>query len=225
MIAKARAYLGSEAALNAVTSVHYIGSMQAPNSSDPSKPIPVTLDIIFQAPYRQRTVRTAPTLIDTSALDGYDAWHRVQDPKDASKWRMQILVPEEIKRQRAIVWENLAFYRGLEKEGGTVRDEGTVTVAGVLCRKLAFVHSDAIIFYRYFDEVSGRLVQTETEAGSVIREQGEVMVNGIRFPRMIVNSLKDADGKEQTVTITFDRITVNEQFPASIFAIPSFSGP
>ena len=77
MVAKARAYLGPESALNAVKSVHYVGSVLAPNPADPAKLVPVSLDIIFQAPYRQRTVRTIATMVDTSALDGYDGWHRV----------------------------------------------------------------------------------------------------------------------------------------------------
>ena len=136
---------------------------------------------------------------------------------------MQLLPTDQIRRQRAIAWENLAFFRGLEREGGKVLDQGPVTIAGAACRKLAFVHADNIIFYRYFDDGSGRLVLTETESGSAIREQGEIMVSGIRFPKIIVNTLKGADGKELTVTITFDQITVNESFPASTFAIPSFT--
>ena len=224
IIAKARAYLGSEAALGAVKSVHYTGSMLAPNSADPAKPIAVGVDIIFATPYRQRTVRTTESLVDTSALDAYDSWHRVQDSKDATRWRLQLLPTDQIKRQRAIVWENLAFYRGLERAGGTVSDLGPATIAGVACRKIAFIHAPDMIFYRYFDEASGRLVLTETENGSSIREQGEIMVNGLRFPKMIINSIKTADGKEQTVTITFDTITLNESFPASTFAIPSFTG-
>jgi outer membrane lipoprotein-sorting protein len=223
MIAKARAYLGSEAALQAVKSVHYTGSMLAPNAADATKPISVGVDIIFQAPYRQRTVRTTSSAVDTSALDDYDGWQKVQDGKDATRWRLQLLPSDQIKRQRAIVWENLAFYRGLDRAGGSVIDQGPATISGISCRKIAFIHAPDIIFYRYFAEANGRLILTETENGSSIREQGEMMVQGLRFPRKIINSIKTADGKEQTVTITFDTITVNESFPASHFAIPSFS--
>jgi len=41
---------------------------------------------------------------------------------------------------------------------------------------------------------------------------------------VIALSLKGPDGKEQMVTITFDRITVNEVFPRSTFAMPTFTG-
>lgn len=223
IIAKARAYLGPEAALTAVKSVHYTGTMVTPNAADPAKPVTTAIDIIFQAPYRQRTVRVTDKLVDTSALDAYDGWHRVQDPKNPSQWRLQLLPTDQVKRQRAIVLENLGFYRGMQPEGCQVLDQGSTTIAGVACRKIAFIHAPDIIFYRYFDETSGRLILTETENGSSIREQGEIMVGGIRFPKMIVNLAKTADGREQTITITFDTITVNETFPDNTFAIPSFT--
>jgi hypothetical protein len=223
ILAKARAYLGPEAALNAVKSVHYTGTMVTPNAADPAKPVTMGIDIIFQLPYRQRTVRTADSLVDTSALDTYDGWHRVEDSKNPGRWRMQLLPTDQVKLQRAIILENLGFYRGMEREGCKIVDQGSVALAGVACRKIAFIHAPDIIFYRYFDETSGRLILTETENGSSIREQGEIMVNGIRFPKMILNVARTADGKEQTITITFDTITVNETFPDSTFAIPSLA--
>ncbi|MEO6874588.1 MAG: hypothetical protein ABI222_07170 [Opitutaceae bacterium] len=220
VIAKARAYLGSESALNAIKSVHYVGSVLVPNAADPKKPTRMTVDIIFQAPYRQRTVRSTATVTDTTALDDFDSWHRIQDAKDPTRWKMQLLTADQIRRQRAIAWENLAFYRGLEREGGQVLDQGTVAIDGITCRKVAFVHAKDIVFYRSFDVTNGRLVQTETESGSTIREQGEIRVNGVRFPRVITNSVKDAQGKNQTITVTFDRITVNETHPESFFEVP-----
>lgn len=221
IIAKARAYLGSEEALNAVKSVHYVGSLLAPNPADATKPVPVTIDIIFQAPFQQRTVRTTDAIVDTTGLDDYDGWHRALNPKDPTQIRLQLLPSEQVKRQRAIVWENLAFYRGVEKIGGKVEDEGPATIEGIACRKIAFIHSPGIVFTRYFDEATGRLVLTETEGSNPIREQGELMAGGVRFPKMIVNSVKGADGKERQITITFEKITVNESFPASTFAIPT----
>ena len=224
IIAKARAYLGSEAALNGVKCVHYTGTIAMPNPADPAKPASLAIDIIFQAPFRQRTVRTADSLIDTIALDTYDGWHRAQDPKDPARVRLQLLSTDQVKRQRAIVQENLTFFRGLEREGGKVLDLGVTALDGVPCRKIAFIHAPDIIFFRYFDEASGRLIMSETENGSTLREQGEIRVNGIRFPKRIINSSKTSDGKEQTVTITFDSITLNESLPDSTFAIPSFTG-
>jgi hypothetical protein len=46
----------------------------------------------------------------------------------------------------------------------------------------------------------------------------------VRFPKSLVNITKDpATGRENTLTITLDKITLNESFPESIFAVPLFT--
>jgi hypothetical protein len=224
IIAKARAYVGSEEALNSVQSIHYVGSLVTPDPTDAKKMTYVAIEIILQAPYRQRTVASSDRSVEITALDTYDAWHRVQDPKDPTKWKMQLLGKNQIKRLRANTWENLAFYRGLEREGGKVVDQGAVTADGVACQKVAFIHSDDIIFYRYFDVGTGRLVMTELENGILIREQGEIRASGVRFPKAIRTTSKGPSGEDQNVTLTFDKVTVNEVFPATTFTIPPSSG-
>src|SRR5437868_32603 len=50
IIAKARARLGSEAALDAVTSVHYSGALTTSDSANPTKGTQAKIDMIFQKP-------------------------------------------------------------------------------------------------------------------------------------------------------------------------------
>ncbi|MBS0664329.1 MAG: hypothetical protein JSR48_13775 [Verrucomicrobia bacterium] len=223
IIAKARAFVGTEAALEAVKSIHYVGSFVTPDPTDAKKMTFVTIDIVVQAPYQQRIAASSDRSVETTALDGYDAWRRVQDPKDPKAWRLSIVGKDQIRRLRANTWENLAFYRGLEREGGKVVDLGRVTVDGVECQKVAFVHGANITFVRYFDVATGRLVMTEVDNGVSVREQGEIRVNGVRFPKSVVTTTQGPNGQSQTVTIAFDQITVNETFPASLFAIPSLT--
>jgi len=166
---------------------------------------------------------TSATRIEVTALDGYDGWQRVQDPADTTRWQQSLLGTEQIKRLRANTWENLSFFRGIESVGGRVEDQGQVTFEGIPCQKLAFVHAPNIIFFRYFELATGRLVYSETENGSSIREQGEVRVNGIRFPKSMTNTTKNAAGQVRSYTITFDKITVNEALPTSHFAVPALS--
>jgi hypothetical protein len=115
------------------------------------------------------------------------------------------------------------FFRGIERVGGKIEDLGPVNVDGVACQKIAFIHGPTIVFTRYFESETGRLVLTETEAGGAIREQGSVVVNGVRFPQTIITVTKAAGGKVQTVTINFEKITVNEVFPPAFFAVPALS--
>jgi outer membrane lipoprotein-sorting protein len=227
IIAKARAFLGSETALNNVKSIHYSGTLLAPDPKDATKQTRVAMEIIFQKPEQQRITITSDKEIETTALDGYEGWLRKQDATDPSKWRLTLLGTEQIKRMRANMWENLSFFRGLEKFGGRVEDQGTQTIDGVTCQKVAFIHGPNIIFYRYFDVATGKLIFTETEAGGTIREQGEMIVDGIRFPRSIITAsgAKDAKGQPPSVTINFDKITVNETIPPKEFAVPPLGRP
>jgi hypothetical protein len=135
--------------------------------------------------------------------------------------RLVVLKPDAVKRLRAQAWENLWFYRGLERQGGRVEELGTATIDGIACQKVAFIHAPNVIFYRYFDPATGRLVQTETEDGGTTREEGERVVAGVRFPKSMKMVVKSAKGGSQVVTIALENITVNEPFPAAVFRMPS----
>lgn len=221
ILSKARAYLGTEAALNNVTSIHYVGTLVTNDPSDPKKETRAAIEIIFQKPDEQRVTTTSDKTIETTALDGYDGWMRVTSVADPSKWQQTLLGGDGIKRLRANTWENVGFFRGLDREGGRIEDEGPSTIEGVACEKIAFIHSPTITFFRYFDLATGRLVYSETEGGGIIREEGQIVAQGVRFPKRIVTSTKIQTGQLQTVTITFEKVTVNEKFPSSFFSVPS----
>lgn len=221
IIAKARAYLGSEAALNAIKSVHYNGTVTSQDPTDPAKETRASIDIIVQKPDQQRVVAKSDRGVETTVVDGYEGWQRYQDTVNPKNQRLTVLKPDAVKRQRAQAWENLSFYRGLERQGGRVEEQGTATIDGIVCQKVAFIHAPNIIFYRYFDPATGRLVQTETEDGGTTREEGERVVAGVRFPKSMKMTVKSAKGGTQLVTIALENITVNEPFPAAVFRMPS----
>jgi hypothetical protein len=223
-IATARKALGSEQALGAIYSVHFIGVLDTtekePVPDKPGqtvdKPIHLAIDIVFQKPYRQRITLRSDKNIDTTGLDDYDGWTRRVDVQDSAKWQMRLLDIAQIKHLRANTWENLAFYRGIEQRGGRVDYLGEETVDGRNCVKLAFVHADDIVFTRYLDVATGRLVKTVTETGGEIREEGDLVVSGVRFPQRLIT--KDPTG--QVVTVVFSQVKVNEAIPDSEFAVP-----
>jgi hypothetical protein len=229
VITKARAYLGDEAALNAIHSVHFVGTIETAPAAADAKPTKTAIEIVFQKPYRQRITRTSATTVQTTALDEYEGWQRTQDLKDASNWQLTLLQPEVVKNLRANTWENLNFYKGIEQVDGSVQIMGPATVKSIATVKVAFIHNPKITFYRYFDTTTGKLVLTETNLGDQIVEEGEIMVNGLRFPRRVtsVGKAKNADGKvvEVPVVITFDKITLNENFPSDYFSVPPMIAP
>lgn len=225
IIAKAREYLGGDAALDAVKSVHYVGSVVSTDPADPTKHTRATIDIVAQKPDQQRVIAKSEKALETTVVDGYEGWQRTEDATDPKKYRQVVFKPDAVKRLRAQTWENVSFFRGIESRGGRIEDQGTVQLDGVSCQKLAFIYGPNIIFYRYFDLATGRLVQTDTEDGGTTREEGEIRVNGVRFPSAMKMTIKGPNNQTQTVTITFERVTVNESFPAETFRVPSPAAP
>jgi hypothetical protein len=224
-VAKARAYLGGDAALDAVRSLRFQGSFggteQVPDPADATKtieqPVRVAIDIIFQQPMQQRQIIRSDRIERVTALDGYDGWEKVVDLTGKNSPRLTLLDVMSIKRLRATTVENLSFYSGRAAGSRQVQYLGEETVDGVICVKLSFTHGGSIVFLRYFDRASGHLVKTVVEGGGEIREEGELIVSGVRFPKKVIN--KSASG--HSTTITFDQVIVNEAFPADTFAVPT----
>jgi outer membrane lipoprotein-sorting protein len=228
IIAKARAYLGDEAALNAVQSIHLRGTVESSQTTAQGpKQQKFGVEILFQKPYQQRIVTTAPDLIDTTALNDYDGWHRRQTGGTPGRDQLDLLNPAQIKRLRANTWENLNFFKGIQQRGGRAEVIGPAPVGDQPALKVAFTHDTGIVFYRYFDPQTGRLLLTETDQGEHIREEGEIMVNGVRFAQKVIQTSKGRDAKgqpvEQTMIITYDKITCNEPFTDSDFELPILS--
>ena len=224
-IARARAYLGTESALTAVTSIAYTGTLEGvervPSPEDKTKlierPAKVSTKIIFQKPYRQRIMLTRPNTIEITALDGYDGWSKTINAANPADWRVRLLDARQIKTLRANTWENLYFYGGIEKKGGTVEMGPESVEDGVACVRLNFVHDANNTFARFFDKATGRLVKTLTENGTEIHEDGEIVVNGVRFPKKIFQKAPNG----QVTTINFDQVEVNQNAPDSDFVVPS----
>lgn len=221
VITKARAYLGGEAALNAVNSIHFTGSIEmteTPGSATSSGKSGI--EIVFQKPCQHRLVVSSAKSVDITGLDDYFAWRRVE-PVGEARVRTIAMGKDQTKRLRANTWENLSFFRGIEQRGGEIIDQGDAEIDGVKCRKLVFSYGAGIEFIRYFDIATGRLVLTETLPVGRIHEEGEQIVSGVRFPKKVVaTGTPSADGKTRVITITFDRVTLNENFPASTFEQP-----
>lgn len=215
IIAKARAYLGSESALQAIHTIHFTGALEV----DAHTRWPA--DIIFRKDYQQQITVNFEKYIETTALDHYDAWQKRVNPAEPTRWQLALLDGTQVKRLRANTLENLSFFSGLERQGVLIRVSGEADVDGLACVRLLFTHSNNISFQRYFDQRTGRLVKTETESGGEIREVGEIIVQGVRFPRKVIN--KSANG--HITSIIFDSIILNEPIPVSEFAVPAVPTP
>ncbi len=221
---KVRSQIGAEATLDDLRSIHYFGAINSEETSESGAvtKVSIPVEIIFQKPFQQLQILKHPAknVVITTALDGSEAWISQQSTTENGKRAMRILPNAQMRSMRSSTWENLYFFKGLEALGGRVVDHGVEEIDGVKCRKIAFVHDSKNTFTRYFDTQTGKLVQSVTDAGDIIREEGELRVDGVRFPQKITTRKKLPDGKENYVVITFEKIVLNETFPSERFAAP-----
>lgn len=220
VVGLARAYLGPDSTLDGVTSIHYVGTLDRVDPDHPTpKPIHGTLDLFFAKPLRQHlVVRTDKTTL-TTVLDGYDAWDLLQDNADASHFELKWLSAADIRTLRANTLENLYFYRGLSGPGA-VEDMGPSSVDSIACERVDFTHGPGIVYERFFDRDTGRLVLTVRGPES-IRESGEIRADGVRFARTIVSVTRTPSGRDLVSTVTFSSVTLNEPLKPGLFDAPS----
>jgi hypothetical protein len=217
----ARAYLGPESTLEGIQSIHFVGSLTWSDPASAGKP-PVTasLDMIFAKPLRQHLVDRREKVTRTTVLDGYDAWDYDQSNADPTKHRLTWLTVGDIKTLRANTWENLYYYQ--VPEGGQVEDMGPATIDDIACERVDFTHGPGIVYERYFDRDTGRLVLTVRGKES-IRESGELRVDGVRFAKTIVSTTKASSGGSVVTTVVFDSVKLNEPLAPDLFAVPSIA--
>jgi hypothetical protein len=223
VVGLARAYLGPDSTLSGITTIHYVGTLDRVDPDHPALPFHGALDLVFVKPLRQRLVVRDEKTTLTTVLDGYDAWDYLQDNADRSKFELKWLSAGDIKTLRANTWENLYFFRGLTGDDAVV-DMGPATADGVACERVDFTHGPGIVYERFFDRDTGRLVLTQ-RGPEAIRESGEMLVNNLRFSKKIVSVTKLASGKELTSTVTFSSIALNEPVAPDAFAVPSVVPP
>jgi hypothetical protein len=217
----ARAYLGPESTLEGIQSIHFVGSLTWNDPGSTGKP-PVTasLDMIFAKPLRQHLVDRREKVTRTTVLDGYDAWDFDQSNTDPTKHRLTWLTAGDIRTLRANTWENLYYYQ--VPEGGQVEDKGPATIDDIACERVDFTHGPGIVYERYFDRDTGRLVLTVRGQES-IRESGELRVDGIRFAKTITSTTKASSGGSVVTTVVFDSVKLNEPLAPDLFTVPSIA--
>jgi hypothetical protein len=210
VVAKARQYLGGDAALDAIRSISYEATFTSADGSGGE------MRIIFQKPLQQRVEVIRGELGEISALNDLDGWRKVYDLNDSSRWSITLLDAPKVRELQANTWENLSFFKGIERRRGWIENKGQSELDGRRAVELIFHYSRDLTFVRFFDVETGRLLMTRTKDGAEIRESGNIVVDGVIFPETIRMS---RDG-ELLNEIKFTRITVNEVFDESLFDVP-----
>lgn len=217
VIALARRYLGPKSALNAIKSVHYSGNIVVSYPNDPSRgKTHMSVDIIAEKPLRGRTVFGLAKGRVTDITDGNDAWETKEYFDDPAKNASRSLPESRLKELRANVSEDLYYYQDSDGAAGVPTYKGVATEDGIECERVDFTHDQTVVYQRYFEKDTGRLVLTIAD-GASIRESGEIVVGGIRFPEAITEELKDASGADEWATTMIDQVVLNESFGPEMF--------
>lgn len=212
IIANARKYLGSEEKLESISTIQYQGVFESPLGGGSGY-----ISIYLRKPLMQRMEVVNGSITETTAINDFEGWKRRVDNNVPNDWAFVILNLAELKRMRANTWENLNFFTGIEHLKGRVINKGPTRKDSRNAYLLIFEYDEGIYYERYFDAETGELISTINQNGVEIKEVGEIMVDGIRFPEKVMTLV---DGEIANI-VTFVDIYLNEELDESLFDIPS----
>ena len=220
VLARARAALGPEPALDAVQSISYIGRVELDErgGKEPHQSTG-TMELTVLKPNRQRLVQVLDGIREIIGINETEGWHRTEPVGQPFRARVTLLDRAMTRRMQAYAFENLSFYRGLEKLGGRVELRNETGFAGHPAVEVAFIHPDGVTFLNTFDIQTGKLLQTVTDDGITIQEEGEVRSGGIVFPHKVTSVQQFRDGRTRTIVVTFDEIRVNPKIDPASFLV------
>lgn len=194
IIEKARARLGSENALNNIQSLRYSGTVKIYTTEDPEDPSSapkvvegktvLILEKSNTGTLRQRHEFNTDEIEEITVLNGYNGWRYIRN-KSNDEWNFTNFPADLLLRFQVTTAESLGFFNGYKELYGKVQDLGNEQWEGQNVRVLRFRYDTHIYFDRLFDEASGKLIATRDSNGVEILEEGENVVDGIRFPRTI----------------------------------------
>lgn len=211
IVTMARDYLGGDEKLASIQTITYRGEFENTTNLNTGE-----INIFLEKPLRQRMEVIDGEFSEITAIDDYDGWKQRKNRGNAADWAFVVLPVGELKRMRANTWENLNFFRGIEKLRGEVIHKGKTRKDGRDAYLLLFRYDDEVFYERYFDVATGELIATVNDQGIEIREMGEMRINGIRFPEKVVTLYEG----EVINTVTFTEILINENLSDSLFEMP-----
>lgn len=217
---KARNHIGDEPTLNGVKSLSYKGSVELfikdESKGGDAEPVVKKAQLIasYKRPYLQRVEVYTPDFVEVRAANQDVAW--VTRLTSNGIFAIDILPYAELRSMRANSNENLCFFLGVEKFGGKSTLEKDEVFEGVTCHVVNTDYDGKNIYRRYFDVATGKLVATRQPGDVVIKEEGQFLSGGIRFPKTL-STYKDGTLIHRFV---FEQVQVNPEVADSMFERP-----
>lgn len=226
IIEKARARLGSESTLNNIQSLYYSGTVKIYTTENPEDPTSapqvvegktvLILEKSNTGTFRQRHEFNTEEIEEITVLNGYNGWRYIRN-KENDEWNFTNFPADLLLRFQVTTAESLGFFNGYKDLYGKVEDLGNEQWEGQNVRVLRFRYDTHIYFDRLFDEATGKLIATRDSNGVEILEEGEHVVDGIRFPKTIRYRRDGKIVREDTYT----EVKVNTPSDRENFGFPT----
>jgi outer membrane lipoprotein-sorting protein len=217
IIAQARAKLGPETKLTAVKTLLFEGK----SFDKDAKPVGI-VQLQYKLPNKRREYvlrndRTLEVILGTDGIEGFVTTRNL----NSGEQRIRPAEGYEVKTYLDQFLADTEFYAPPKR--GQVTYVGEARQQGKTCHALEYKYPGGLIFKRFFDKGTLLLVATEIYAENtpadnrrLLVEEGELIVDGIRFPKK--TTVYTAGKKESHVEFT--QVKINENIPDSVFAFP-----
>jgi len=210
VLAKARAYVAPEEKLESIEVLFYDGTLTPANGSPARK-----VSLLLQKPASQRLEITQGNGRITMVVNEKEGF-MVRENLETGDKQTTSLPLEQVRLFKANASENLNFFQFPPRSQVRTKYLGEQEFRGQTVDVVRYIHPHGIVFLRYFDPETGRLVATESDGGTINIEEGSMEVGGIRFSDKILAYESD----ELVHTIQFERSDVNPDLPEWVFDFP-----
>ena len=214
IVKRARATVGTEAALGGLVTLRMSGWIEPAESKVPG----ATILIISRKPCSQRLEVKVDDLVETTILDG-EAGCIIRSNLSDTDQRSQMRTMTEKELQRVVfnTRQLFSFFGADFKSGERIKYKGIEQRRGVRCHKLLYSYPDGLSTTRYFAVNDDTLVSTVTDQGVESVEVGERIVDGIKFPRRV----EYYQDNKMLHTMVISEVKVNKPLKRGIFTIPT----
>lgn len=214
LIAKARAQLGTEYALDSVKTLQYFGTVFDGDGKEIGK-----MELRFKKPHLQRLDIIEADKKEITGISDYEGYVQFFG-EEGQSLNLRVLGAPQVKLMQINAHENLSFFTGPQKRrGGDIELLETVDRDGVKAKKVRFSYDAGSFHYdRFFDASTGKLLATVSgNNGLELRETGELEASGITFPKEVLTY----DGDKMLRRVVFNKVLVNEDIADAVFEFPS----
>ena len=213
IISKARSQLGSESALNGVTTLQYFGTIYNGEGKEIGR-----MELKFKKPHLQRLDLIEPTRREVTSINEYEGFVQ-QFGEDDQSLGLVVLNANQIKQMQLNANENLNFFHGPKHQrGGKVELLESKPYEGVNAHMIRFSYGEQFYYDRVFAADSGELLVTVSGSnGFELKEKEKTTVSGIQFPQEVLTYSKTG---ELLRRVAFDKILVNEPINDEVFEFP-----